>query len=156
VCAFAAATALLMSLTISPRPTSSPTSTISWPIASNSGRARRRCSGAPLAMIVSVPSSALGLDPVTGASTKLTSRSASCAAIRRLSPGAIVDMSTHRVPGAAPVATAFSPSSTSATCAPSTTIVMTMSLAAPTSAGVSTTVPPCSAAHASARSRVRL
>jgi hypothetical protein len=105
VCALAAATALLMSLTISPWPTSSPTWTISSPIASNSGRARAKSSGVPPAMIVSVPSCALGLEPVTGASTKPIPRGASVAAMRRLSPGAMVDMSTHRVPSAAPSAT---------------------------------------------------
>ena len=107
-------------------------------------------------MIVSVPSSALGLEPVTGASTKPIPRGDRAAAMRRLSPGAMVDMSTHSVPAAAPSATPCSPSSTSCTWAPSTTMVMTTSLAAPTSAGVAATVAPCSAAQASAVSRVRL
>jgi hypothetical protein len=123
---------------------------------SKSGRARAKSSAAPLAMMVSVPSCAFGLEPVTGASTKPIPRCASAAAMRRLSPGAIVDISTHSEPLAAPCATPFSPRTTSWTCAPSTTIVMITSLAAPTSAGVAATVAPCSAAHASARSRVRL
>ena len=40
------------------------------PIASSSGIARSMSSSLPPAMIVSVPSSAFGADPVTGASTK--------------------------------------------------------------------------------------
>ena len=44
----------------------------------------------------------------------------------------------------------------SSTWAPSTTIVITMSEASATAAGESATVPPCSATHASAFSRVRL
>ena len=99
---------------------------------------------------------AFGDEPVTGASTNPIPRSASAAPMRRVSAGAIVDMSTHSVPSPAAVATPCSPSSTVSTCAPSTTIVITTSLAAPTSAGVSATVPPCSPAKASALSRVRL
>jgi hypothetical protein len=68
-------------------------------------------------------------------------------------PGAIVDMSMNSVPG-------FAPSSAcpimSSTWSPSTTIVMTTSEASATALGESTTVPPCSEAHASAFSRVRL
>ncbi len=123
---------------------------------SNSGRARAKPASVPPAMIVSVPSSAFGEDPLTGASTKPSPRSSSAAPMRRVSAGAIVDMSTHSVPSAARVAAPSSPSRTASTWAPSTTIVMTRSLAAPTSAGVSATVAPCSAANASARSRVRL
>ena len=108
-------------------------------------------------MIVSVPSSAFGEEPVTGASTKPSPRSVERRADRgACRAGAIVDMSTHSVPSAARVAAPSSPSRTASTWAPSTTIVMTRSLAAPTSAGVSATVAPCSAANASARSRVRL
>ena len=107
-------------------------------------------------MIVSVPSCAFGDEPVTGASSSARPRSASSAPIARVCAGAIVDMSTQSVPAAAPCATPCSPSSTSRTWSPSTTMLMTMSLAAPTSAGESATVPPCSAAHASAVARVRL
>ena len=70
---------------------------------SNSGRARSKSASSPPAMIVSVPSSALGDDPVTGASTKPMPRSSSAAPIRRVSAGAIVDMSTHSVPSPARV-----------------------------------------------------
>ena len=106
-------------------------------------------------MIVSVPSSALGEDPVTGASTKRRSRSASAAPMRRASAGAMVDMSTKSVPGAAPAAAPSSPSSTCSTCGPSTTIVITATAPSAAARGESATVPPCSAAHASAVSRVR-
>ena len=122
----------------------------------NSGSARAKSASLPPAMIVSVPSRAFGEEPVTGASSSDRPRAASSAPIARVWAGEIVDMSTHSVPGAAPSATPRSPSSTSRTWSPSTTIVMTISLAAPTSAGASTTVPPCSPAHASAVARVRL
>ena len=107
-------------------------------------------------MIVSVPASAFGEEPVTGASSRWMPRSMSSAPIARVCAGAIVDMSTHSVPGAAPSATPSGPSSAARTWSPSTTIVMTTSLAAPTAAGVSATLPPCSATHASAVARVRL
>ena len=107
-------------------------------------------------MIVSVPSCAFGDEPVTGASSMRMSRAASSAPIARVCCGAIVVMSMHSVPAAAPAATPSAPSSASRTCSPSTTIVITTSLASPTSAGVSATLPPCSATHASAVARVRL
>ena len=107
-------------------------------------------------MIVSVPSCAFGEEPVTGASSRAMSRVASSAPIARVRRGAIVDMSTHSAPGAAPCATPSSPSSTARTWSPSTTMLITTSLAAPTSAGEPATVPPCSATHASAVARVRL
>ena len=122
----------------------------------NSGSARAKSAALPPAMIVSVPSCAFGEEPVTGASSSLSPRSASSAPIARVCAGEIVDMSTQSVLGAAPSATPRSPSSTSRTWSPSTTIVMTMSLTAPTSAGEPTTVPPCSATHVSAVARVRL
>ena len=68
-------------------------------------------------------------------------------------PGAIVDMSTKSVPSRAPGSAC---SIMSSTWAPSTTIVITTSEASATARGESTTVPPCSATHASAFSRVRL
>src|SRR5919202_1480882 len=123
---------------------------------SNSGRARSKSGSAPPAMIVSVPSSARGEEPVTGASTNPIPRSWRAAPIRRVSAGAIVDMSTQSAPSLAPATTPSSPSRTSSTCAPSTTIVITTSLRAPTSAGVAASAAPCSLANASARERVRL
>ncbi len=79
-------------------------------------------------MIVSVPASARGEEPVTGASSIRTPRALSCAAIRRLSRGEIVDMSTHSRSARAASITPPSPSSTEATCSPSTTMLTTMSL----------------------------
>ena len=70
--------------------------------------------------------------------------------------GAIVDMSTNSVPSRAPESAPSSPNSICSTCAPSTTIVITMSLRSATSRGEPATLPPCSATHSSARSRVRL
>ncbi len=73
--------------------------------------------------------------------------------MRRVSVGAIVDMSTHSsrslacaLPGA-PSATPLSAQSTLSTWVPSTTMLTTMSLAAATSAGVSTAVALCSCAQ---------
>ena len=150
-----ALTAFESTLTCWPAPTS-PTCTMISPIAFSSGIARSRSASPPPAMIVSVPSSAFGAEPVTGASTKPWPRSASAPPIRRASTGPIVDMSMNSVPGSAPAAAPSSPSSISSTCAPSTTIVITTSLRSPTSRGDAATCPPCSAAHSSARSRVRL
>ena len=107
-------------------------------------------------MIVSVPSSALGAEPVTGASTNAWPRAITSAPIRRASAGPIVDMSTNSVPGRAPSTAPSSPSSSASTCSPSTTIVITTSLCSATSRGLAAARPPCSAAHASAVSRVRL
>ena len=107
-------------------------------------------------MIVNVPSCAFGDEPVTGASSSRRPCCASSVPIARVCAGAIVDMSTQSVPAAAPCATPSSPSSTERTCSPSTTMLITSSAAAPTSAGVAATVPPCSAAQASAVERVRL
>ena len=67
-------------------------------------------------MIVSVPVSALGEEPETGASTNAIPRSASAAPMRRTSAGAIVEQSMNSVPGAAPSTAPSSPSSTSSTC----------------------------------------
>ena len=107
-------------------------------------------------MIVSVPSSALGAEPDTGASTNGSPRSASAAPMRRVSAGAIVDMSIISVPFAAPCAAPSSPSSNCSTCAPSTTIVITAAAPSAASRGVAATRPPCSATQASAFSAVRL
>ena len=102
----------------------------------NSGSARAKSSAVPPAMIVSVPSWAFGDEPVTGASSSVRPLAASSLPIARVCAGEIVDMSTHSVPAAAPRATPSSPSSISRTWSPSTTMLMTMSLAAPTAAGV--------------------
>src|SRR4051794_35646179 len=149
--ALAAATALLMTLTACPWP-SGPAWTMSDPIASKRGRARSKSSRSPPAMIVSVPSSAFGEEPVTGASMKRTPRSASAAPISRAAVEPMVDMSTHSRPGCA--APAASPR-TARTWLPSTSIVKAISTSATASRGVAATVAPCSAAHASAVSRVR-
>ena len=55
-------------------------------------------SSLPPAMIVSVPSSAFGAEPVTGASTKPWPCSRSVAPSRRASAGAIVEQSMNSVP----------------------------------------------------------
>ena len=76
--------------------------------------------------------------------------------MRRVSLGAIVDMSTIIRPSWAPPTAPLSPRSTFSTWAPSTTIENTTSLDAATCAAESATVAPCSPAQASAVSRVRL
>ena len=113
-------------------------------------------SSVPPHMMVSVPSSAFGAEPVTGASTKPWPCSASVAPRRRASAGAIVEQSMNRVPAGAPAAAPSSPSSSASTCGPSTTIVTTASAPSAAARGESATTPPCSFAHASAVSRVRL
>ena len=126
-------------------------------MSSSSGRARSTSAASPPAMIVRVPSMALGADPVTGASTKWTPWSASRAPIARVCVGAIVLMSTNSAPGRAPwTAPSGSSSNSEATWSPSTTIEKTTSAAAAASRGVRATCPPCSAAHASAVAVVRL
>ena len=107
-------------------------------------------------MIVSVPVSALGEEPDTGASTNAMPRSSSAAPIRRTSAGAIVEQSMNRVPSAAPCTAPSSPSSTVSTCAPSTTIVITAAAPSAASRGEAATRPPCSATNASAFAAVRL
>ncbi len=112
-------------------------------------RAREVRRRSPPAMIVSVPSSARGEEPVTGASIMLAPRSASAAAdaprVGRGDRRAVDAQQTRRAP---PRSRRRAPSSTEATCSPSTTMLKTMSLAAATSAGVSNARAPCSAAQA--------
>ena len=138
-----------------PWPTS-PQWTISLPIASSSGIARAMSSSLPPAMIVSVPSSAFGAEPVTGASTKPWPRSRRISPSRRASAGAIVEQSMNSVPSGAPASAPSSPSSIASTCAPSTTIVITASAPSAAARGLSATSALCSEAQASAVSRVRL
>ena len=107
-------------------------------------------------MIVSVPSSALGREPVTGASRKAMPRSARRSPMSRLAAGETVDMSMARPPSARPSAAPPSPNSTSSTWGASGTIVITVPAAAAASAGEPATVTlSCSAASASAFSAVR-
>ena len=106
-------------------------------------------------MIVRVPSSAFGDEPVTGASMNSMPRSARRSAMRRAARGPIVDMSTHRQSSCALSAAPCSPSSTDSTWSPSTTIVITMSLRSATWAGDSATSAPCSAAQSRAFWAVR-
>ena len=155
VAAFVAPTAFEITLTVCPCP-SGPTCRIFSPIASKYGRARSKSACAPPAMIVSVPSSAFGDEPETGASRKPMPRSASAAPIRSASPGAVVVQSMNSVPGAAPAAAPSSPSSIASTCGPSTTIVITAAAPSAAARGEAATRPPCSSTNARAFSAVRL
>ena len=107
-------------------------------------------------MIVRVPASARGREPVTGASTKLRPRSRSRPPIARAALGAIVDMSMQSAPGARASAAPCSPSSTASTSGASTTMEMTASAPFAASAGVAPGRAPCSAAKRSAFSPVRV
>ena len=106
-------------------------------------------------MIVSVPSSAFGRDPVTGASRNISPRSPSRSPIDRLALGAIVDMSTASPPSGRPSAAPSSPSSTASTSGTSGTIEIAMPAAAAPAAVSATVTLSCSPASSSARSRVR-
>src|SRR5215207_381259 len=151
--AFTAPIVLVSSFAICPWP-SGPTCTIRWPITSNSGSARSNAARSPPAKIVSVPSSAFGFEPETGASTK--SRGARRSPTAREAVGEIVDMSTTSAPSGSAAAAPWSPNSTSSTSGASGTIVMKASAPAAASAGVAAAVAPCSAAKRSAFSRVRV
>src|SRR5437870_8525690 len=90
---------LLQSLATSPDPTG-PTWMMLAPIAASTGRASSKSRASPPTMIASVPSSARGTPPETGASRKRAPRAVTAFAIRRETLGSIVDMSTHRRPRA--------------------------------------------------------
>ena len=155
VAAFVAATAFEITLTVCPWP-SAPTCRIISPIASKYGRARSKSACAPPAMIVSVPSSAFGEEPETGASTKRHAALGERGADPLASAGAIVVQSMNSVPSAAPPAAPSSPSRIASTCGPSTTIVITAAAPSAASRGDAATRPPCSSANACAFSAVRL
>ena len=129
---------------------------MSSPIASNAGRARSKSSDSPPTMTVSVPSSAFGREPVTGASRNPAPRSArSRSAIARDADGAMVDMSAARSTITSASAAPSDPNRTSSTCGASGTIVIVSWAPAAAPAGVAATRASCSAANSSARSRVR-
>src|SRR3954451_4532384 len=106
-------------------------------------------------MIVRVPDSALGREPVTGASTKATPWPATRSASLRLALGAMVDMSITRAPSSRPSAAPSSPNSTSSTSGASGTIVIAMPAWSAASAGEAAATAPFSSANRSAFSPVR-
>ena len=110
-------------------------------------------------MMVSVPSSALGREPVTGASRNAAPRSSlRRSAIDREALGAIVDMSIARLTIDRPSAAPSRPNSTSSSSGESGSIVIASwapEVAPPGVAATRTLSPGCSAANSSARSRVR-
>ena len=150
--------ALLMTLTVWPWPSRADVDDqLAHHLEQRPG-ARPTSAAAPPAMIVSVPASAFGDEPVTGASTKrvpaLGERVGEPRARRR------ARSSTCRrtaCPSRAPASAPSSPSSTASTCgAVDDHRDHDVGCARRPRAGEAATVPPCSAAHASARSRVRL
>ena len=88
----------LQSFTVCPAPLS-PQWVMRLPIVSRTGRTRSRASAVPPHMIESVPLIAPCSPPEIGASMNATSRSASRAAIWRVTAGEIVDMSITTEPG---------------------------------------------------------
>ena len=107
-------------------------------------------------MIVSVPSSAFGREPDTGASRNATPSSASRSPIARAAVGAMVDMSIASAPSPSPCTAPCSPSSTSSTSGASGTIVITTEAPSAASRGVAAALAPCSSAKRSAFSFVRV
>ena len=79
-------------------------------------------------MMASVPSSARGTPPDTGASTKRTPRFFAASATRRDAPGSIVDMSMQRRPDGAPSRMPPPPRYAVSTCDDEGSMVMTSSL----------------------------
>ena len=99
---------LLQSLATSPLPTT-PTWMTLAPIAASAGRASSTSRASPPTMIASVPSSARGTPPETGASMKRTPFAASACATRRETAGSTVDMSTQSRPAVRPSTIPFLP-----------------------------------------------
>src|SRR5215472_7669288 len=133
----------------------SPTWTMVVPMTWSSGRQASRTSLRPPAMMDSVPASAPGGPPLTGASRHSTPPAAAAAPRRRVTSGDIVDMSIQVVPGAAPASRPCSPATTASTSGLSVTIVMTMSERSAASAGVAACSAP-SATSGAAFAAVRL
>src|SRR5262249_2760577 len=108
------------------------------PIASSAGRARPRALASPPTIIVSVPSIAPFSPPDTGASSQNSPFDLASSASSRVTCGEIVLMSMMIDPGFAAANMPFSPRATATTSGESVTIVMMISLADATSAGVLT------------------
>src|SRR5262245_26965472 len=140
---------LLQSFTTSPLPTG-PTWKMLAPMASRTGRAAAKSSAEPPTMMASVPSTARGTPPDTGASTKRSPRSTAAAATRRETPGSIVDMSTQSVPLRAAARTPPSPEYADSTLGDDGSIVTTTSAVATTSAALAAAVIPAAAAACTA------
>ena len=108
------------------------------PMSASSGRTRFRVAAWPPHMKTSVALSAPSLAPETGASIMATSRSASRAAVSRVSQGSAEEVSTRIAPRAKPSARPSQPKTHSRTAMPSGSIVNTTSEASATSRGVRT------------------
>jgi hypothetical protein len=124
-------------------------------MAANSGRARSKSAWLPPAMMVSVPATAMGSPPETGASKNRMPRLARAAAISRESVGAPEVMSMTRVPGAAAERMPPSPRHSSRTWGELGSMVMISLHAAASSAGEAAASAP-SAASSRALAGVRL
>ena len=140
---------LLHSLATSPLPTA-PTWMTLAPMADSAGRASSTSRVSPPTMMASVPSSARGTPPDTGASMNRTPLAFSAAATRRDTAGSIVDMSTQSRPAMTPSAMPFLPRYAVSTWEDDGSIVITRSLRRAASAPDSARVAPRFSAFASA------
>src|SRR5438132_419055 len=97
------------------------------PIAASTGRASSKSRASPPTMIASVPSSARGTPPDTGASRKRAPRWPTASATRRDTLGSIVDMSMQRRPAPMPSRTPPAPRYADSTCDDEGSTVITRS-----------------------------
>jgi hypothetical protein len=126
------------------------------PSASKRGLARSKSCSSPPIMIERVPSVAPTSPPLTGASSIPTPRSRAVRASSRARAGEEVLMSTMSEPSAAPSKRPVSPVTASSTSGGPGSMVMVTAPFRATSAGLSATSAPPSAASSSAFRRVRL
>ena len=131
----------------------SPTWTMFRPIDLSSGNTRSKAATVPPTITDRVPSIAPCCPPDTGASSISTPFARSISAIRRVTDGEIVLLSTTTMPGRAPCTTPAGPSTTSSTSGVSDTLVNTNSACSATSRGEPQAVAPAvtSGAMVSAR-----
>lgn len=118
--------------------------------AAMTGRTRSMSASRPPAMIASVPCSAPGTPPDTGASIQpMPQACSSREAMSRQASGAMLEKSTTSLPAAPPCATPSLPNTTISAARWSVTHIMTMSTTRAIAAGDSTAVAPCATSGAS-------
>ncbi len=150
-----ATTIWLHALTTCPAPMG-PTCVATFPITSNSGRARSKSSSEPPTMMESAPSMAPTSPPETGASSIEAPFSRTFSESSSVTTGEIVLMSTSSAPSLIPSRTPSSPATTASTSGESGSMVMTTSHASATSLGLPAAVALPSSASSSAFSGLRL
>src|SRR5262245_51265060 len=142
---------LLQSLAAWPLP-GPPACTMVLPMPSSSGRARSKASSAPPTMKVSVAACAPATPPDTGASTMASPFARAAWATSRAVSTSMVEESMSSVPGATAASTPPSLRSTSRTCSPARSMVITASASLHVSAIDCTFVPRPAASRAPASS----